>query len=237
MNPADVGVSRKFELAPGRVSVVIASRQPVVLSGLTSMLRAESDFNVVGSCRDEPECIEAICRLSPVLALLDVSPPCQSGLQVLLAIKSENLRTRVVFLSTSFECPDTAIAMGAFGVIPREAAPQLVVRSLRQVASGQRLPRVTWKPEPRSGHEPGRRGAFDNLLTERERQIMHLVSKGLSNKEVGRDLNLAEGTIKIHLHRIYQKLAIHNRTALAALAGCESQWWCAHSGVPEAHLH
>jgi len=210
-------------VAPSRVSVVIASRQPVVLCGLTSMLRAESDFDVVGSCRDGSKCIEAICELFPVLALLDVSLPEQSGLQVLSAIKSEKLPTRVVFLSTSFECPDAAIAMGAFGVIPREAAPQLVVRSLRQVASGQRLPRVTWKPERRSEHESGERGAFDNLLTEREHQIMHLVCKGLSNKEVGRDLNLAEGTIKAHLHRIYQKLAIHNRTALAALAGCEPQ--------------
>jgi two-component system nitrate/nitrite response regulator NarL len=56
------------------------------------------------------------------------------------------------------------------------------------------------------------------VLTERERQIMHLVSEGLSNKEVGRQLNISDGTIKVHLHHIYQKLAISNRTALAALA-------------------
>jgi DNA-binding CsgD family transcriptional regulator len=56
------------------------------------------------------------------------------------------------------------------------------------------------------------------MLTERERQIMHLVSQGRSNKEVGRQLKLSDGTIKVHLHHIYQKLAIHNRTALVALA-------------------
>ena len=59
-------------------------------------------------------------------------------------------------------------------------------------------------------------------ITERERQIIHLISEGLSNKEIGRQLNVCEGTIKIHLHHIFQKLAIHNRSALAALAVRES---------------
>ena len=110
---------------PRRVSVVIAARQPVVLYGLMSMLQAATDFTVVGICRDGPKCIETIRNLFPMLALLDCSLWGQSGLQVLSAIRSEQLRTRVVFLSTSFERPDTeiAVAMGAFGVIPGEAAP------------------------------------------------------------------------------------------------------------------
>ena len=216
-------------MAPRRVSVVIAARQPGVLYGLMSMLQAATDFTVVGICRDGPKCIEAIRDLFPMLALLDFSLGGQSGLQVLSAIRSEQLRTRVVFLSTSFESPDTeiAVAMGAFGVIPGEAAPHHLVRSLRQVASGQRLPRVSWMPEPRSGPESGGRAALEHLpttLTERERQILHLVAEGRSNKDIERQLNLTESMIKVHLHRIYRQLAIHNRTALAALAESESRW-------------
>jgi two-component system, NarL family, nitrate/nitrite response regulator NarL len=245
---AEIGASRKFEVALRCVRVVIAAREPVVLCGLTSMLEAANDFKVVGSCQDGPKCIETIRDQFPALALLDFSLSGQSGLQVLSAIKAEQLCTRAVFLSRPFEGPDTeiAISMGAFGVIPREAAPHLVVRFLRQVASGRRLPRLIWRPESRSGSESGGRGDLENLpttLTERERQIIHLVSEGRSNKNIGRQLNLTEGTIKVHLHRIYQKLAIHNRTALAALAGRKSQWWWpGHAAAPAesqrpVHLH
>jgi two-component system nitrate/nitrite response regulator NarL len=202
---------------PRRVSVVIAARQPVVLYGLMSMLQAATDFTIVGICRDGPKCIETIRDLFPMLALLDFSLWGQSGLQVLSAIRSEQLRTRVVFLSTSFESADTeiAVAMGAFGIIPGEAAPHLLARSLRQVASGQRLPRLNRRPEFLE--------QLPTTLTEREREIMHLVAEGRSNKDIERQLNLTESTIKVHLHRIYRELAIHNRTALAALAGRRSR--------------
>jgi two-component system nitrate/nitrite response regulator NarL len=63
-----------------------------------------------------------------------------------------------------------------------------------------------------------REATMQIAITERERQIIHLISEGLSNKEIGRQLDVCEGTIKVHLHRIYQKLAIHNRATLAALA-------------------
>jgi two-component system, NarL family, nitrate/nitrite response regulator NarL len=94
------------------------------------------------------------------------------------------------------------------------------VQSLRQVAEGQRL-----LPLPHSDQTVPRERATititENMLTvltDRERQIMSLVSEGLSNKKIGRRLNIADGTIKVHLHHIYQKLEISNRTVLAALA-------------------
>ena len=204
------------------VSVVIADRHPVILCGLKSILSAESDFNVVASCRDGKTCVEVIRDQSPNLALLDTSLLDLSGLQLLAAIKSEHLGTRVVFFSLSFDSSETAsaIARGAYGVIPKEAAPELLLRCLRKVASGLRLlPRAIWDIKLRKGHKSDPRGTLENLqaaLTARERQIMHLVCEGLSNKEVGRQLHVSGGTIKVHLHRIYQKLAIQNRTALAA---------------------
>jgi DNA-binding NarL/FixJ family response regulator len=216
-------------VAPRRFSVVIADRHPVVLCGLKNVLSAESDFNVVASCRDGKTCMQVIRDRSPDLALLDtVLLDDLSGLQLLAAIKSEHLCTRVVFFSLSFDSPETAtaIARGAYGVIPKEAAPELLLRCLRKVASGQRLlSRAIWDIKPRKGHKSGPRGTLENLqtaLTVRERQIMHLVCEGLSNKEVGRQLHVSCGTITVHLHHIYQKLAIQNRTALAALASRDS---------------
>jgi len=222
---AQVGSSK---VAPRCVRVVIADRHPVVLCGLKSMLSVESDFNVVASCRDAKTCMEVIRDQTPNLALLDTSLLDLSGLQLLASIKSEHLCTRVVFFSLSLESQETAtaIARGAYGVIPKEATPELLVQCLRKVASGQRvLPHANWDIKLRKGHKSGPRGTLENLqtaLTMRERQIIHLVCEGLSNKEVGRQLHVSGGTIAVHLHHIYQKLAIQNRTALAALGSRDS---------------
>lgn len=183
------------------------------------MLRSENDFNVVASCYDGATCIQSIRDLSPDLALLDVSLPSPIGFDVLEAVKVEQLSTRVVYLSPSCDAWDVpgAIANGAYGVILKESAPQVLLRGLRHVASGLRLfPFGEW--QGRSKLAQGEPERLPTTLTRREYEIMQLVCAGLSNKEIGRELNLSDGTIKIHLHHIYQKLSIHNRTALARLA-------------------
>jgi two-component system nitrate/nitrite response regulator NarL len=203
--------------------VVIADRHPVVVHGLISLLGAESDFKVVASCYDGKKCLQAIRDLSPDIALLDIFMPGLTGLDILAAATSEHLRTRIVFLTASAEDRDLIIAAarGAYGVVLKEAAPDVLVHCLRQVAAGRRLLPLANGELPRGQEYSTGNVAPENVLTvltERERQIMHLVSEGLSNKEVGRQLNISDGTIKVHLHHIYQKLAISNRTALAALA-------------------
>jgi len=195
------------------VKVVVADRHPVVVHGLMSVLGAESDFAVVASCYDGRKCLQAIRDLSPDIAVLDILMPGLAGLDILAATTSEHLPTRIVFLTASAEDRDLIIAAarGAYGVVLKEAAPNVLVHCLRQVAAGRRL-----LPVASTGSV-----VTENVLTaltERERQIMHLVSEGLSNKEAARQLNISDGTIKVHLHHIYQKLAISNRTALAALA-------------------
>jgi two-component system, NarL family, nitrate/nitrite response regulator NarL len=207
------------------VSVVIADRHPVVLCGLNSILSAERDFKVVASCGDAKTCIEIVRDRSPDLVLLDpFLPGDPSGRQLLAAIKSDHARTRVVFFLSYFEIPQTAaaIARGAYGLIPKEAPQELLLRSLWKVASGQRvLPSAIRDTKPRMGRKSGARPLLKKLqtaLTEREREITQLVSEGLSNKEIARQLNLSDGTIRAQLHQIYQKLAIQNRTMLVTLA-------------------
>ncbi len=189
---------------------------------MTNVLAAESSFKVVGSCRDGTSCIEAIRRLVPDIAILDISLPGLTGLEILAIANSENLPTRLVFFTASIEDRELVMsaAAGAYGVITKDVTPEILVQSLRQVADGQRLLPLP-SPDQAVSRERGNIAITENVLTvltDRERQIMALVSEGLSNKEIGRRLNIADGTIKVHLHHIFQKLEISNRTVLAALA-------------------
>lgn len=204
------------------VSVVIADRHPVVLQGLTNLLSAESGFKIVASCGDGTSCIEAIRRLVPDIAIFDISMPGLTGLKILEMASDEGLSTRLVVFTAAIEDRELVMsaAAGAYGVIPKDVTPEFLMQSLRQVADGQRL--LPLSPSDQSVSRERESIAFAEnvltVLTDRERQIMCLVSEGLSNKEIGRRLNIADGTIKVHLHHIFQKLEISNRTVLAALA-------------------
>ena len=201
-------------------SVVIADRYPLVLLGLSAVLAAHRDFNIVASCSDGTSCTEALRNLAPNIAILDVSMPGVTGLEILSIVNSENLSTRLVFLTASDEDSDLVMSAAADGysVIPKDVAPEVLVQSLRQIAEGQRLLPLLSSEQAISRGQSAITGNALTTLTDRERQIMRLVSEGLSNKEIGRRLNIADGTIKVHLHNIFQKLEISNRTVLAALA-------------------
>jgi two-component system nitrate/nitrite response regulator NarL len=204
------------------VSVVIADRHPVVLQGLTNLLCAGSGFRIVATCGDGTSCIEAIRRLVPDIAIFDISMPGLTGLEILDIANDEGLSTRLVVFTAAIEDRELVLsaAAGAYGVIPKDVTPEFLMQSLRQVADGQRLlPQSSSdQPVPRQRDSTAFAEKVLSVLTDRERQIMCLVSEGLSNKEIGRRLNIADGTIKVHLHHIFQKLEISNRTLLAALA-------------------
>jgi two-component system, NarL family, nitrate/nitrite response regulator NarL len=203
-------------------SVVIGDRHPVVLEGLMKVLGMHRDFKVVACCTDGTSCVEAIRNLAPNIAILDISMPGLTGLEILAIVSAENLSTRLIFFTGFVEGRELAMlaASGAYGFILKDASPEILVQSLRQVADGQKL-RPLLPSDQVILREPGNGTNRQNVLTvltDRERQIMRLVSEGLSNKAIGRRLNITDGTIKVHLHHIYQKLEINNRTVLAALA-------------------
>ncbi|WP_245312913.1 LuxR C-terminal-related transcriptional regulator [Bradyrhizobium macuxiense] len=197
---------------------MIADQHPVVLHGVGSVLGAEPDFRIVARCTDGASCIEAIRLFTPDIVVLDLSMLDVSWREIMSTIKSENIATRFVFFTASVERDDliSLAEAGAYAVVPKDAETEVLVQSLRQVAAGCRL-----LPQGSPSVVVSREASTERdltLLTERERQIMRLVSEGLSNKEIGRRLNISDGTIKVHLHHIFQKLDISNRTALAAFA-------------------
>jgi len=201
------------------ISVLIADRCPVVVEGFKKVLGARRNFKLVACCSDGISCIEAIRSLRPDIAVLDVSLPGLTGLEILSIVTSAGLSTRLVFFTASVEDSELvkSAAAGAYGVILKDAALEFLVKSLQHVADGERLFPLPSSDQVSREKSAGTENAL-TVLTDREHQIMCLVSEGLSNKEIGRRLNISDGTIKVHLHHIYEKLEIRNRTALAALA-------------------
>lgn len=212
-------VSAKQEILK-RIRLVIVDRQPIVLQGLKSVLGTQLDFDVVASAIDGTSCLEAIRNLRPDVALVADTLPDLTASEILAIAKAEKFSTRLVFFTdTDIEHDLTAaIATGACTTISKYAAPATMLRSLRLMTkSGVSLEPCDLSP---NGNEAdgARIAKMLELLTQRERQIAQLVSEGMSNKEIARKLNVSDGTVKVHLYNIFQKLEITNRTVLATIA-------------------
>ena len=198
------------------IRIVIADDHPIVLSGLEQLFAQHEDFQVVASCTNGDEALAATRRHVPDVLVLDLRMPGLDGMSVLREITKESLATRVVILTanlTEREVID-AIRLGARGVVLKEMAPNLLVRCVRKVhAGGQWLEQDSvsraldrmLKSEEATAQSP---------LTQRETEIFRLVAGGMRNKEVANALSITEGTVKLHLHSIYDKLKIDGRMEL-----------------------
>ncbi|MGX1323426.1 DNA-binding NarL/FixJ family response regulator [Bradyrhizobium sp. USDA 377] len=203
-----------------RIRLVIADRQPIVLQGLKSVLAAQQDFDIVASFSDATSCLEAIRKLTPDVALVADTLPDLTISKILAIAKAEKLSTRLVFF-TEYDTDEdlaAAIAVGACSAISKYASPATMLRSLRLMTkSGVSLEQSDLAPTGKE-FDGGKIEKMLELLTHRERQIVRLVSEGLSNKEIARQLDVSHGTVKVHLYNIFQKLEITNRTVLATIA-------------------
>ena len=207
-----------------RTRIVIADRHPIVLQGISSLLSMQSDLAIVASCGDAASCTQSIRLLVPDIALIDAAMS-DIRLPDLLAPASAAAQgTKVILFADAARLRElqSLAADGSCLVLTKDAKLETLIATLRKVAQNQRLARL---PSPGEVGEDPQSGEEKSLsqLTGRERQIMRLVSEGLSNKEIGRCLKITDGTIKVHLHHIFQKLDISNRTVLAALAISRSE--------------
>lgn len=199
-----------------RFRALIADHRPLILQGLSSVLEAQRDFSIVARCDSGASCVAAIRVFRPHIVVLGATMPDIGALEIIAIASSQKVPAQLVLLMASESCNVQAPA-GARAIIPDDMDLDALVQSLRQVAGGNRLLPLA-PDQPASGKQREFPKRSVSALTDREYQIMRLVSEGLSNKEIGRRLNLSDGTIKVHLHHIFQKLEVGNRTALAALA-------------------
>ena len=229
------------ELHRKPVSVVIADDHPVVLQGIAEILRAQPDISVVAACNGGRDATAAIQQFTPDVAVLDIIMPDLSGLDVLLSIGGDRFKTRVVLL-TAVATDDrilAAMTSGAKGLLFKDAAPDNLVDCIRDVAKGK-LCFPNDLIDAALDRKIGRQADGEcpiEALTPREAQIALLLSEGLSNKLVAWQLKMAEGTVKVYLHNIYEKLGIPNRTALCAWAIPHRDWLTAEAEHGRAKLN
>jgi RNA polymerase sigma factor (sigma-70 family) len=202
--------------------VILADDHPVFLNGLRALLQTDPMFEVVATCPNGKAALQAILESKPDLAVLDVSMPGCTGVEVLAELGNRGFSTRVILLTASAGDHEIveAVARGAYGLMLKDTAADTLLECMKSVSVGRR-----WLPsdlvEAAVEREEGKRAKvsqLDSALTVREREIVTLVAEGQSNKEIARRLGLTDGTVKIHLHNIYRKLEVHNRTSLTALA-------------------
>src|SRR4051812_11274120 len=215
-------VNQTNEMRACTMRVVVADDHPIVLGGLRALLQAEPGVEIVAAVLDGAIALEMIRAHEPDVAVLDISMPRLTGLEVLEALEADGLATRVVLLtgSASDEQIATAVERGAWGLLLKESAPGTLMECLKTVSAGQR-----WLPEElvapairRAAEQRAKEVRPERVLTAREYEIARLVAQGLSNKHIARELAISEGTVKIHLHNTYEKLGgVMNRTSLAVL--------------------
>ncbi len=200
------------------IRVLLADDHPIVLDGLEQLFRLEEDFQVVGRCLRGAEAASQVTRLKPDILVLDMRMPGHDGLAVLRDLKGRPHRTRVVILAATLTEEEMleAIRLGVRGIVLKEMAPRLLVECIRKVYGGGQ-----WLEKTMAGQaldRLARREAAEqevaSLLTAREIEVSRMIAGGLSNKEIAARLYISEGTVKTHLHRIYEKLAIDGRLEL-----------------------
>jgi len=200
------------------IRVVVADDHPLILKALDDLLRGESDFAVVAQCRDGEEALAAVRNHRPDILVLDVRMPRRDGISVLREIRREGLSTRVVLLAASLEDDELveATRLGVGGVVLKEMAPRLLLQCLRKVQAGE--PWLERRAVARAFAALVRREAgtreIGKLLTAREIEIVRMTASGLRSKSIAEKLNISEGTVKTHLHSVYEKLQLRSRVEL-----------------------
>jgi DNA-binding NarL/FixJ family response regulator len=206
-----------------KLSVVIADDHPIVLRGLHALIEENGSFHVVATAADGAEAFSVIKSLRPDIAVLDLTMPKMTGLEVLTALRKTNLATRVVLLAASATDLDIYHAVDGkiSGFLLKEAAPDELIHCLLAVARGE-----TWFAhdivDPALARVSDRRDKWLHLsqtLTAREREFVSLVMRRMSNKEIAFALGLSEGTVKVHLNNIFRKLRVSTRGDILELAG------------------
>lgn len=205
-------------MADRRIRVVLADDHAIVLHGLHQLFRQLPDFEVVACCRDGAETLRTIRRGNVDVLVLDFRMPGTSGLDVLRGISAESIACRTVLLTAAISEAHVveALQLGVMGIVLKESPPELLIECVRRVHAGEQW--VERSTITRAFGRVLRREAATReaarLLTPRELEIVRLVAQGHRNRSVAHLLSISEGTVKIHLHNIYNKLGIDGRLEL-----------------------
>jgi DNA-binding NarL/FixJ family response regulator len=198
------------------IRILIADDHPVVREGLAGMLAGQSDFEVIGMVEDGNTAVALYHELSPDVTLMDLQMPDLDGVGAIEAIKVDNPSANILVLTTYDSDTDIlrAIEAGATGYLLKDTPREELFRAIRAAAAGESIlaPAVAARLMTRM------RASAEENLSAREIEVLQLVAKGKSNKEVAKALHISTATVKTHLIHIYNKLGVDDRTAAVTTA-------------------
>jgi DNA-binding NarL/FixJ family response regulator len=193
------------------VRLLISDDHPVVRAGLKGMLAGEPDFDVVGEATDGLETLEFAERLKPDVVLMDLRMPRMDGVHATRHVRDKLPNTRVLILTTYETDADIvkALEAGATGYLLKDTSSEDLFRAIRAAAAGESAlaPAVASHLVRRMHHSE------EETLSAREIEVLELVARGTSNKEIAKELWISETTVKSHLLHTFEKLGVSDRTA------------------------
>jgi len=205
-----------------RIRIIVADDHPIVLQGLRHLLERQLDFDVVATCADAATTLEAVREHRPDILVLDLRMPGRGGLDVLRALDEVGAECRTVLLTAAVTDAEAleAVRLGAAGLVLKESSPDTLLECIRRVnEGGEWIDRDTASRAVRGTleREEATRQAAETL-TPREIEIVRMVAQGLRNRTIAERLSISEGTVKVHLHNIYEKLGVGGRLELVLCA-------------------
>ncbi|GAB3351643.1 response regulator [Amycolatopsis echigonensis] len=206
------------------IRVVVVDDQELMRVGFRMVLGAQADIDVVGEAGDGAQAVRMAAELRPDVVLMDVRMPVLDGVEATKQIVAAG--TARVLVMTTFDLDEyvyAALQGGASGFLLKDTQPDYLVSALRSVAAGDAVmsPSVTRRLLDRfvgSGGSEMRDPAELDVLTDREREVLVLIAKGMSNVEIAETLFLSEATVKTHVGRILSKLDLRDRVQAVVLA-------------------
>jgi DNA-binding NarL/FixJ family response regulator len=204
----------------GAIRVLIADDHPLFLDGVVNSLAGESDIEVIGQAADGEQALHLARKHLPDVVLLDIAMPGYGGIQAASEIATACPATKIIMLTVSKDEDDlmAALKAGAQGYVLKGVSARELANVVRSVSAGEiyvapslaaDILREMSRPQP-----PDRLSE----LTERERQVLVLVAEGLTNREIGERLHLAEKTVKHYMTNVLQKLQVRSRVEAALIA-------------------
>jgi DNA-binding NarL/FixJ family response regulator len=207
------------------VRILLADDEPLLRAGLRMILEAEDDFEVVGDAADGEQAVAATRRLQPDLVLMDIQMPVVDGLDATRRIVAQSGPATRVLILTTFgrdEYVFAALRSGASGFLLKNTPADELVNAVRVVARGDALlsPSITRRLIEQFAQIPPRPRAATELpaLTDPERTLLRLLSRGRSDAEIAAELKISETMAKIHVRQLLAKLRLHDRVQAVVLA-------------------
>ena len=204
------------------IRLVLADDHPIVLHGLQQLLARQTGFAVVAVCADGASAIDAVRAHRPDVLVLDLRMTGRNGLDVLRALADDAIPCRTILLTAAVRDEEVVEAMqlGAMGLVLKDASPDTLVECIRRVHQGEQwIEHETATRAFKAVLE--RESALSEaraVLTPREIEIVKMVAKGLRNRVIAERLAISEGTVKVHLHNIYDKFSVDGRLELVLCA-------------------